>query len=193
LSDAGAVFREIYATRKWGEGSGGGSIPKQVAPYLRFLDGLILKLKPTRVLDIGCGFGWMAGAVNWRGARYIGVDVVSSVIEEASHHLVGDFHVLDAITDQLPDADLVILKEVTQHLDNNSILKLLQNLESYPTVLHCSIHEGQANGAIKMGETRSVDLGLEPFNIPCEDVFNYQIAGSHYQCQLWRPANNIAR
>jgi len=187
VSQAGEVFREIYATRFWGEGSGGGSNPKQVASYLKFLDGLILDLKPSRVLDIGCGVGWMAGAVNWRGARYIGVDVVPEVVDEASHHLPGEFHVLDAITDPLPAADLAILKEVTQHLDNASILKLLGNIQTYPLVLHCSIHEGESNGEIKMGETRSVDLRLEPFSIPCENVFTYQIAGSNYLCQLWRP------
>ncbi len=158
-----------------------------MAPYLKFLDRLILDLKPARVLDIGCGFGWMAGAVNWHGARYIGVDVVPSVVDEAARHLTGEFHTLDAITDPLPAADLVILKEVTQHLDNDSILKLLANLETYPAVLHCSINEGESNGAIRMGETRSVDLRLEPFKIPCEDVFSYKIRDSRYLCQLWRP------
>jgi SAM-dependent methyltransferase len=192
-SQSGRVFTEIYDQRKWGEGSGGGSVPDQVRPYIGFLNELILNVKPRSILDIGCGFGWLAAAIDLNGARYIGVDVVGSVVRQASRCLDGEFHILDATTDPLPFADLVILKEVTQHLDNASISKLLKNLERHSLVLHCSFSSGEPNQDIEIGGTRGVDLARPPFNLPCEDVFSYQIIDTTYTCQLWRPLEQSVR
>ncbi len=186
MSKAGKVFKRIYAEKVWGEGSGGGSTPELLSEYIAKIEELVLQYLPLRVLDIGCGYGWIARAINWHGAQYIGLDVAREAIEHIDKIVAGQFFHADAIDEGLPDAEMVILKEVTQHLDNASIHKLIEQLRAYPVVVHCSI-VGEANEDIEMGGTRGVDLSKEPFNLSCETVLCYEIPGSRYLCQVWRP------
>ena len=52
------IFTDLYAPGSmWGDGSGGGSDPKNAAAYVAFLHGFLAALKPATVLDIGCGDG----------------------------------------------------------------------------------------------------------------------------------------
>ncbi len=191
MKDAAEVFTEIYNTKAWGEGSGGGSTPELVPQYISFINWLIEQERPQQVLDIGCGYGWIARDIDWKGANYIGVDVVSEVVLQAWRNLgrgFGSFLALDAIRDRLPDADMVLLKEVTQHLDNASIFDLIGNLEKFPLVIHCSVEPDGSNRDIVMGQTRGVDLSRSPFNLDCRTMLRYELPGSKYLVQLWRPS-----
>jgi SAM-dependent methyltransferase len=192
-SDAAAVFGEIYSSGFWG-GSGGGSNPEHLAEYIALVDRLILEYKPSSVLDVGCGLGWTAERINWRDSVYVGVDVVPSVVEAAKLMQWGLFYACDAITEKLPPADFVILKEVTQHLDEVSIRKLLQNLSGYKRVLHVSVTPTGPYGRkmfvdIEMGQTRGVDLMEPPFSLACEHLLTYKLGETEYLCQLWTPGS----
>lgn len=193
MTKAEQVFTDIYARKVWGSGSGGGSYPEQLEEYLELLRRMIRAWKPKTVLDIGCGVGWTAPLVDWMGAHYIGIDVVDEVLESAVRAWQGNcqatFFKRDAIEEPLPGADMVILKEITQHLDNASILKLLAKIG--PTsrlVLHTTAVTGRMqNEDIAMGETRGVDLWRQPFNKAIVNVGHYRIGSVDYLCQLWVP------
>jgi 2-polyprenyl-3-methyl-5-hydroxy-6-metoxy-1,4-benzoquinol methylase len=53
----------------------------------------IVGRSPRTALDIGCGEGWLARALNERGIRTIGVDVVPELIERANRAGGCDFRV----------------------------------------------------------------------------------------------------
>jgi 2-polyprenyl-3-methyl-5-hydroxy-6-metoxy-1,4-benzoquinol methylase len=53
----------------------------------------ILSRSPARVLDIGCGEGWLARALT-RGIEVVGVDAIPSLIEAARASGGGDFRVM---------------------------------------------------------------------------------------------------
>ncbi len=51
----------------------------------------VLSRRPTSVLDIGCGEGWLVRALTGRGVSAIGVDVVPELVERAKAAGGGDF------------------------------------------------------------------------------------------------------
>ena len=54
----------------------------------------ILKKKPRKVLDIGCGEGWLARALNTAGVAVTGIDIVPELVNEAKRLGGGSFQVL---------------------------------------------------------------------------------------------------
>jgi 2-polyprenyl-3-methyl-5-hydroxy-6-metoxy-1,4-benzoquinol methylase len=54
----------------------------------------VLARSPRSVLDIGCGEGWLARALEAKGIHVIGVDVVPGLIEQAQRAGTGTFRVV---------------------------------------------------------------------------------------------------
>ncbi len=194
MSKAAEVFTDIYERKTWGDGSGGGSVPEHLPEYRALVETLIRQNGVKCVLDIGCGLGWLAASIDWQGAWYVGMDVASHPVAhmrkliDKGNGPAGIVIHGDVLVDELPPADLVLLKEVTQHLDNASVLALIDRLRTYPLILHASVRSGVGtNAPIAMGQTRGVDLTLSPFGLPCETVLIYSVANTQYLCQLWRP------
>ena len=190
------VFDAGYSASVWGYGSGGGSDPNNAAQYVAFLSGLVYSLHPPRVLDIGCGDGRMAAAVNWCGADYCGVDVSSGALalfQEQFDSVRAKSVTLicgDALTVDLPPADLVICKEVMQHMDTESTHRLIERLRCIGPVVVCNGITGtglvgEINGPVSHGPgtARGIDLSLPPYSLPVETVFEYTITSTRYIVQ----------
>lgn len=157
--DCKEVFTDIYARKVWGHGSGGGSDPERARPYCDFVMAYMKECSDLdRVLDIGCGDGRVARAIKWGSAEYVGVDAAQG---------------FDALTDPLPAADLVLCKEVLQHLSNEQVGLLLKRTDHYPRRLFTSITGEGTNVDIETGQSRPVDIMLPPFNRPARNVFAY--------------------
>jgi hypothetical protein len=75
----------------------------------------------------------------------------------------------------LPEADLLIAKDVLQHLDTRRIQWFLAATERYPRVLVTNTMDpaGRTNAVIQNGQFRPVDLRLKPFSIPTTVVFAF--------------------
>lgn len=164
--DCKEVFTDIYARKVWGDGSGGGS-GEQAQPYCDFVTEYLktvpvrkLAWETKRALDIGSGDLSVLKRIKW-------IDWVCAGIDAA----YGE----DALTDELPDADLVLCKEVLQHLSNEQIQLLLDRTAHYPRRLFTNTMHPDlpVNTDIETGDTRAVDLTLAPFNQPAKTVFTY--------------------
>ncbi len=164
------VFSDIYARNLWGDGSGGGSDPETTRPFCRLVQDLLVLYDVRTVLDIGCGDGRVFSEIHWGKTKYTGIDCVGIAL---IRHPAFDVRIADALVDPLPGAELVILKEVTQHLPNADIARLMERLRGYPLVLHCSGFGGEVNADIRMGETRPVDLAAPPFHLPAKRLLTY--------------------
>ena len=128
------LFSKIYRTGAWGQSpdgarkfySGAGSHdPSIVGPYIdsvvRFLQQF--PEKPD-VVDLGCGDFSIGSQIRPACGRYIACDIVDPLIESnrAAFATLGvDFRVLDLTVDAIPRADVVIIREVLQHLSNSAI------------------------------------------------------------------------
>ena len=130
----GEVFRRIYADGLWGSVSdpnerffsGPGTHDANfVATYCDAVEKFALA-RPEKLVavDLGCGDFTVGSRIRPLFSKYIACDVVGPLIqrnEERFATLDVDFRVLDVTADPLPPADVVILRQVLQHLSNQQI------------------------------------------------------------------------
>src|SRR5262245_26905477 len=121
MSSIADRFTKIYESKAWHPKilSGAGSDPKRNVRYLRLVQRLVNSGRYKTVLDVGCGDWSLGQCIDWRPVQYHGVDVVAHVIAGNQQKFGGDsitFSCLNLLQDPLPSADLVIIKDVLQHL-----------------------------------------------------------------------------
>ena len=126
------TFTKIYDKKIWGNGSGAGSSPAYNKKYMEFLQNYLHDKSIKSVLDIGCGDWQHSQFINWEGINYSGLDVVKSVVDK-NNNLYGKenikfFH-MDTTMASIPSKfDLVILKDVLQHWDDETIITFMDKL-----------------------------------------------------------------
>ncbi len=55
----------------------------------------VASLSASKILDIGCGEGWLARELSSRGLFVTGIDAVKGLVDKATEHGEGDFRVLE--------------------------------------------------------------------------------------------------
>jgi SAM-dependent methyltransferase len=170
------TFNRIYAKRDWGKDvtgkgiSGPGSTLEITVEYRAYVEGFMKKHAVKSVVDAGCGDWSFSSAMDWGDASYLGVDIASDVIEAVrKKHEKGKikFEVGD-ITEDLPAADLLISKDVLQHLSNELIHKFIKNnlrKGKYKWVILTNDRSSENNRDIRTGEHRGIDLTAPPFEV----------------------------
>ena len=164
-----SMFDEIYAKNLWGIGSGGGADPTNLGPYLIYLQKFLSDNNIKTIIDVGCGDWQHMSKIDLTNINYIGVDCVSSVInnnlakytKDNIKFILGNFVDMD-----LPSADLLICKDVFQHLPNNIILQFLPQLAKFK---HCLIiNDTGGNNRLITGVDKNyagLDCQAPPFNL----------------------------
>ena len=172
LSD---TFNRIYAEGTWGRNSAGkgtsgsGSTLEITREYRAYIEDFIRKNRVRSVVDAGCGDWGFSSAIDWGDASYLGVDIASDVIEAVrSKHEKGKirFQVGD-ITEELPAAELLISKDVLQHLSNGLVQKFIRNnlrKGKYKWVILTN-DRGSDNPDTANGGYRAIDLAAAPFEV----------------------------
>ena len=170
------TFNRIYSEGVWGRGvagtgtSGSGSTLEITRDYRAYLQGFIKTHRVTSVVDAGCGDWSFSRTIDWAEASYLGVDIASDVIDaDRKKHERGKirFRVGD-ITEELPAADLLISKDVLQHLSNELVQKFIRNnlkKGKYKWVLLTNDRGSSGNGDTVPGGYRAIDLAAPPFDV----------------------------
>jgi len=194
-----SIFTNIYKSAEWGENedgegfSGLGSTLENALPYMQCLEKFIKENNVKSVVDLGCGDWTFSRFLNWDGIQYTGVDVVEFLVER-NQQLFSDPNIrfvhADGAGFDLPEADLLICKDVLQHLSNEDIHAVINQLSKYK---HCLITNdiNQTNGIgmneeMDAGGVRPLDLSDHPFNLKGNDYFQYNAHGNtkkvfHYE------------
>ena len=171
------TFNRIYSEGTWGRDvagkgtSGSGSTLEITREYRGYVEDFIRKHSITSVVDAGCGDWGFSRAMDWGDASYLGVDIASDIVETVRRkHETGKirFQVGD-ISEDLPAADLLISKDVLQHLSNELVHKFIANnlkKGKYKWVILTNDRTGpRQNLDIQPGGHRPIDLAAPPFNV----------------------------
>jgi len=141
-------------------------LPRVTGPYRTSLEDFIRANGVRSVLDYGCGDWQFSRLIDWQQALYVGVDVVPKIIEENQRHGCEqvEFRISSADPSELPPADLLIAKDVLQHLPNEQVMSFLAKIAPrYEMALLTNDTGDEPNVDIGIGEWRALDLLGAPF------------------------------
>jgi hypothetical protein len=184
------IFTNVYQNKLWGAASPenespfysgpGSSDPQIVDPYVetvkRFFDSFPAKKK---AVDLGCGDFRVGSRIIDSFDSYTACDVVPELILfniRYWQHLPVEFSVIDLVKDQIPTGDVLILRQVLQHLSNDDISKFTQSIpwgfsyllltEHLPSESDFLANKDKVSGTdIRLGSGSGVVLTQPPFNM----------------------------
>lgn len=178
------VMSEIYEKKKWGGAnkdfySGSGSHSRKVVrPYNKVISSFLQSFENGLVVcDLGCGDFNVGEKLVPYSKKYQAIDIVEDLIERNKKLFINDkleFHCLNIVTDDLPDGDCILVRQVLQHLSNKEIKAVVKKLEKFKHVIvteHLPKGDFVANakkstGAnIRLSKNSGVVLTKPPFNI----------------------------
>jgi SAM-dependent methyltransferase len=163
--DLQATFSEIYDRGVWRGGSGAGSDVQNALLYEAYVQHLIRQPGVRSIIDLGCGDWRFTRYLDLGDCDYLGVDIVASVVER-NQTTYGSarvrFQQADITTFEVPPCDLVLCKDVLQHLSNAHVLAVLGRLAVAKTALVTNDYIG-ANQDCSDGDTRPLDPTATPF------------------------------
>jgi 2-polyprenyl-3-methyl-5-hydroxy-6-metoxy-1,4-benzoquinol methylase len=178
------VFEKIYLQNEWknylGTNSGPGSAIECSKLYLDFLQTFVENNKIKSILDLGCGDFNLMRHFDFKDIKYFGIDIVSFIIDDniktysnnnikfAQSNLI-DFKLSEQF-------DLIILKDVLQHLSNANILKILNNIKNAKRIILVNDYIQHNIDSID-GGYRPLNLNNDPFNFNCETIFVFNSCG----------------
>jgi hypothetical protein len=191
------IFTEIYEKNLWGEApdgrkfcSGLGTTDENVEKYIGVLKDFIDENKVESIFEIGCGdFSIMKSVIDQSLIKYTGSDVVKNVTDHLSdsygNELTKFLH-MDAIkSTRFPSADLCIIRQVLQHLNNDQISEIIRKTEGFKYVVitehiplnpACKNGDKSASGYIRLQnlKTSGVFLDAPPFSLKCKTLLSYR-------------------
>lgn len=137
------TFGEIYSSGAWGDGvrvprSGPNSDPQAAKPYVDFVCDVIDRCRVSSVVDIGHGDWQMWPRNAFKDVHYAGFDIADGLSTRVQANFgtpTCTFRQLDAVVSPLPSADLVLIKDVLQHLCNEDVAAILGKLRQYPRAI----------------------------------------------------------
>ena len=138
------------------------------------------------ICDIGCGDFNIGQHIFKYSKKYFAIDIVEELIERNKIKFKTknlEFLCLDIANEVLPKADVIIIRQVLQHLSNNEIQQILNRLKTCKYIIlteHLPVGDfipntnKIASQGIRLKQQSGVDILSAPFNfkVKKEDVLN---------------------
>ena len=177
------AMAQIYENNLWGGDTSeyysglGSHNPELVIPYVETVSAFLKSLEtPPVVCDLGCGDFNVGKELVKHSKKYIAVDIVPDLIAHNKNQFQGDyleFQVLDIASEDLPIGDVVILRQVLQHLSNAEIKSVVEKLYNFKYVIlteHLPKEDFEPNKdiisgqGIRLKKQSGVNITAPPFN-----------------------------
>jgi 2-polyprenyl-3-methyl-5-hydroxy-6-metoxy-1,4-benzoquinol methylase len=126
-------FTDIYNRNLWFTGSGGGSTPSATVSYRYYVENFIKDKNIKTVVDFGCGDWQFSKEMNWDNIEYAGYDCVKGIIDCNTENYSKQnikFNFIENLDDFFIKGDLLLIKDVFQHWDNDEVVYFLTNIKS---------------------------------------------------------------
>lgn len=178
------VMSEIYQKKKWGgrqkdfySGSGSHS-RKVIRPYIKTVSSFLGNFENRLVVcDLGCGDFNIGKNLVQYSKKYIGIDIVDDLIDRNKRLFKNEkleFHCLNIVSDNLPNGDCILVRQVLQHLSNEEIKMAVKKFRKFKHIIVTEhIPEGEflpniekSTGAgTRLSKNSGVVLTAAPFNM----------------------------
>ena len=161
------VFESIYENAIWGGGSGAGSDLSRTVVYVAYVQHIMDKYSVKSVVDIGCGDWRFSKYIDFSGCKYLGVDIVESVISAniknyGNNNII--FQLGNATEFEIPKCDLLLCKDVLQHLSNKNVRAILHKSRVATRALFTNDFY-PVNEDCNDGDTRPLNIASAPFDM----------------------------
>jgi SAM-dependent methyltransferase len=171
-----SIFDFIYARSVWGGGSGAGSDLSRTVLYIAYVQALMDRYDVRSVLDLGCGDWRFSRYLDFSGRDYTGFDVVPSVVA-TNRAVFGAANIRFEQADlsahlELAPCDLILCKDVLQHLSNARVSAILSKCSAAHLVLVTNDYHPE-NSDCRDGETRPLDVTAPPFGFTARPVLRF--------------------
>jgi SAM-dependent methyltransferase len=181
------AFSYIYEKNLWGQGSGLGSFPEFTQPYVAMLQRFLHDHDIRSVVDVGCGDWQFSRLIDWGGVDYLGLDLVEPLIEANRKAFATDSISFEVATvgEPLPSADLVVCKDVLQHLPLAVVADYLAEFRRrfrHVLVTNDVYPNADTNAECPLGSGRAIRPDLEPFSHEATLVLEWEMGTSE---QYW--------
>ena len=187
------VFSTIYRKKLWGgrfsfgAHSGSGSRNKIVVdPYVSAVRKFLLSLERPSVVDLGCGDFHVGNQLVDCARQFIACDVVDFLIEQNRRTFPSvDFRLVDATSDDLPQGDVVLVRQVLQHLSNEQVSKILPKLCGYKYAIITEHIPGFAGFVPNLDKNAGADhrVNFGSGLVLTEPPFNFRAKRSQILCE----------
>ena len=135
------IFERIYERKIWNKSSNldfdsgpGSHNPDILKPYLDVILSFLNENRNMIIIDLGCGdFNVGINLIKF-SKKYIAIDVVGSLIERNEKSFKSNkltFKKIDAVNEDIPSGDCILIKEVFQHITNKEIKLILKKLINF--------------------------------------------------------------
>jgi len=198
-ADRRFAFEQIYQAHHWGGSSrsGPGSDPHNTGRYINFIKEWLASRPDVRtIVEVGCGDWSTSSQIGFSANHhYVGIDIVKSNVENNTTKYGTkqiQFIYSDFVEEPPPAGDVVIAKDVLQHLSNVSVLKFIRSslgryryailtndvlkVEYVPIVFGIAYPRRLElpNREINDGGSRPVQISAAPFNIKVSESLFYK-------------------
>jgi len=187
------IFSNIYDNHGFGSlesRSGPGSTLDETKKLRESIKKIIKDKNIKSVVDIPCGdFNWMKEIV-FNFESYIGGDIVKKAIEENNERYSNSrikFIEFDIVNDEIPNGDLLIVRDIIGHFPIDDGIKILKNIlnskckyllsttwakkignDWFPCEKN-DVH--RENEGVDYGRFYPVNLMSNPFNLPNAEIY----------------------
>jgi SAM-dependent methyltransferase len=173
--DNKAIFDEIYISKIWGFQSGSGSDPVNAKDWINLVNRVLEIPEFTSILDIGSGDWRLGSEYNSAGKNYLGLEVSEEALRISEKFSSSNVQFVqgDAELIELPKVDLILVKDVLQHLSSKSIIQIYSKIQKSCKVALICNDFSTSNSDVSNGGFRGLDLRKEPFRFDLQifDVF----------------------
>tara|TARA_B100000427_G_C15300791_1_gene503948 strand:- start:39 stop:575 length:537 start_codon:yes stop_codon:yes gene_type:complete len=157
--------------------SGVGSEDKNTQVIQKILPRIIQKYNIKTMLDCPCGdMNYMSKILPSVNINYMGADIVNDLIVDNKQKYPNyKFMQFDVVNQKLSTYDLIVMKDLLNHLSINNINKIISNIKNSGStylLLNNNKQETNGNSVLTAPFWNNINWKIDPWNLNVVEEFN---------------------